>query len=68
MSKQSGPHAEMAERVRIKRGLIADGMYRFIRHPNYLGEMLTYGSFALIVWALVAFPCDSLDLGRVICD
>ena len=26
--------------LRIKRGLIADGMYRFFRHPNYLGEMM----------------------------
>ena len=36
--------------LRLKRGLIADGMYRFIRHPNYLGEMMIYGSFALMVW------------------
>ena len=35
--------------LRIKRGLITDGMYRFIRHPNYLGEMMTYGSFALML-------------------
>jgi protein-S-isoprenylcysteine O-methyltransferase Ste14 len=33
-----------------RRGLITDGMYRFIRHPNYLGEMLIYGSFAMMVW------------------
>src|SRR5215468_8701616 len=24
--------------LRVKRTLITDGMYRFIRHPNYLGE------------------------------
>jgi protein-S-isoprenylcysteine O-methyltransferase Ste14 len=36
--------------LRVKRGLITDGMHRFIRHPNYLGEMMTYGSFALMVW------------------
>jgi len=36
--------------LRIKRGLITDGMYRFIRHPNYLGEMLVYSSFALMMW------------------
>jgi steroid 5-alpha reductase family enzyme len=35
--------------LRIKRGLFTDGMYRFIRHLNYLGEMMTYGSFALMV-------------------
>jgi protein-S-isoprenylcysteine O-methyltransferase Ste14 len=33
-----------------RRELITDGMYRFIRHPNYLGEMLIYGSFAMMVW------------------
>ncbi len=36
--------------LRVQRGLITDGMYRYIRHPNYLGEMLIYGSFALLVW------------------
>jgi protein-S-isoprenylcysteine O-methyltransferase Ste14 len=36
--------------LRIRRGLITDGMHRYIRHPNYLGEMMIYGSFALMVW------------------
>lgn len=36
--------------LRVKRGLISDGVHRYIRHPNYLGEMLIYGSFALMVW------------------
>ena len=36
--------------LRYQRGLITDGMHRYIRHPNYLGEMLIYGSFALMVW------------------
>src|SRR5215469_12439097 len=30
-------------------------MYRFIRHPNYLGEMMIYGSFALMVWHWLPF-------------
>jgi protein-S-isoprenylcysteine O-methyltransferase Ste14 len=41
--------------LRIKRGLITDGMYRFIRHPNYLGEVMVYGSFALMVWHWLPF-------------
>lgn len=41
--------------LRVKRGLITDGMYRFIRHPNYLGEMLIYFSFALVVWHWFVF-------------
>ncbi len=36
--------------LRVKRGLIMDGMHKYIRHPNYLGEMMIYGSFALMVW------------------
>lgn len=36
--------------LRERRGLITDGLHRFIRHPNYLGEIMIYGSFALMVW------------------
>ena len=36
--------------LRLEKGLITDGLHRFIRHPNYLGEMMIYGSFALMVW------------------
>lgn len=36
--------------LRVRPGLITDGMHRLVRHPNYLGEMLVYGSFALLVW------------------
>lgn len=36
--------------LRHKRGLITDGLHRYIRHPNYLGEMMIYGSFALMSW------------------
>lgn len=41
--------------LRLKPGLITDGMHRYIRHPNYLGEMLIYGSFALMVWHWLPF-------------
>lgn len=39
-------------------GLITDGFFRYVRHPNHLGEMLIYGSFALLVqhwipWAIL---------------
>jgi protein-S-isoprenylcysteine O-methyltransferase Ste14 len=36
--------------LRLQRGLITDGMHRYVRHPNYLGEMMIYGSFAMMVW------------------
>lgn len=36
--------------LRLRRGLITDGVHRYVRHPNYLGEMMIYGSFALLAW------------------
>lgn len=35
--------------LRVQRGLITDGVHKYIRHPNYLGEIMIYGSFALMV-------------------
>ena len=32
------------------RGLITSSMFRYIRHPNYLGEMMIYASYAVVVW------------------
>ena len=54
--------------LRDRPGLIADGFFARTRHPNYLGEMMIYGSFALVVghwlpwvalaaaWGLVFVP------------
>ena len=36
--------------LKLQKGLITDGMFTYIRHPNYLGEMMVYGSFALLAW------------------
>lgn len=41
--------------LRVSPGLITDGMFRYVRHPNYLGEMMIYGSFALMVWHWLPF-------------
>lgn len=46
-------------RSRARAGLITTGFFSRTRHPNYLGEMLIYGSFALVVshwapWAILA--------------
>lgn len=35
--------------LQVRRGLIDHGFFRHIRHPNYTGEMLIYGSYALLV-------------------
>jgi len=36
--------------LKYHKGLIVDGIHRYIRHPNYLGEMMIYGSFGLMAW------------------
>src|SRR5690606_28346916 len=46
--------------LKVKRGLITSGFFKKIRHPNYLGEMMIYGSFALLAnhwlpWAILAW-------------
>jgi protein-S-isoprenylcysteine O-methyltransferase Ste14 len=46
--------------LRFRKDLITDGIFRHVRHPNYLGEMMIYASFALLVrhwipWAILAY-------------
>jgi len=46
--------------LRVRRGLIEDGMFRLTRNPNYLGEMMIYATYALLVghwipWAVLAW-------------
>jgi len=41
--------------LKYKRGLITTGMFRFIRHPNYLGEMMIYASYAIVCWYWVSW-------------
>lgn len=45
-----GADTQKYVQLRARRGLITDGLFTYIRHPNYLGEMLVYGSFALMAW------------------
>jgi len=39
--------------LRAGKGLITGGMFRLVRHPNYLGEMMLYAAYAVLVghWA-----------------
>lgn len=61
----TGADAQKYFTLKVKRGLITDGFFTRIRHPNYLGEMMIYGSFALIAqhwlpWAILSYVWISL--------
>jgi len=44
-----GADAQKNAVLSVRQGLIDDGFYARMRHPNYLGEMLIYASYALMV-------------------
>ncbi len=51
--------------LRTRPGLIDDGLFARVRHPNYLGEMMLYSAYALIVghwipWAVLLFVWSTL--------
>jgi len=53
--------------LKYRRELITDGMFRYVRHPNYLGEMMLYSAYALLVqhwipWAILAYFWTTLFL------
>lgn len=57
--------------LRVRRGLIDDGMFRYTRNPNYLGEMMVYGSYALLVghwipWAVLAWVWGGIFLPNML--
>lgn len=46
--------------LKSERFLITDGMFGLVRHPNYLGEMMVYASYALLAqhwipWVVLAY-------------
>jgi protein-S-isoprenylcysteine O-methyltransferase Ste14 len=55
-----GADAQKNATLAARPGLVTTGFYARMRHPNYLGEMLIYGSFALLVrhwipWVILGF-------------
>jgi steroid 5-alpha reductase family enzyme len=55
-----GADAQKHFTLHARPGLITDGLFSRTRHPNYLGEMMIYASYALIVrhwipWAILAW-------------
>eukprot|EP00347_Sterkiella_histriomuscorum_P014011 403362503 len=43
--------------LKYKKGLISDGMFKYTRNPNYLGEIMIYGAFILLVNDTLAYIC-----------
>ena len=41
----------------FRKGLISDGMNKYTRNPNYLGEIMIYGSFVLLVNDFISYLC-----------
>lgn len=46
--------------LKYRKGLITDGMFRYTRNPNYLGEVMLYSSYAYLAehwlaWVLIAY-------------
>ena len=57
--------------LKYRKGLITDGMFRFVRRPNYLGEMMVYASYALLVrhwipWVILAWVWGVLFLPNML--
>ena len=43
--------------LKYKKGLISDGMMKYTRNPNYLGEVMIYGAFILLVNDTLSYLC-----------
>ena len=43
--------------LKYKKGLISDGLMKYTRNPNYLGEIMIYGSFILLVNDAISYAC-----------
>jgi protein-S-isoprenylcysteine O-methyltransferase Ste14 len=57
--------------LRARKGLITDGFFARVRHPNYLGEMMLYGSFAAVSghwvpWVVLAWVWSGVFLPNML--
>ena len=57
--------------LRLRPGLITTGFFARVRHPNYLGEMMLYGSFAWLSghwlpWAILGWVWLALFLPNML--
>jgi len=57
--------------LKYRKGLIEDGMFRYVRNPNYLGEMMLYAAYAVLVghwipWLILAWVWGSFFLPNML--
>jgi protein-S-isoprenylcysteine O-methyltransferase Ste14 len=57
--------------LKYRPGLITEGLFKSVRHPNYLGEMLAYGAYALLVqhwlpWVILGYIWTGLFLVNIL--
>ena len=57
--------------LKVRRGLIEDGLFARIRHPNYLGEMMLYAAYAVVVdhwipWVVLAWVWGAVFLPNML--
>lgn len=57
--------------LRVKRGLLDDGFMKWSRNPNYVGEMMIYSSFALLVqrwepWYVLGYMWTLIFMSRMV--
>lgn len=57
--------------LRLRKGLITGGMFARVRHPNYLGEMMLYAAYALMVrhwipWLILAWVWGGVFLTNML--
>ena len=43
--------------LKYKKGLISDGLMKYTRNPNYLGEIMLYAAFVVLVNDMVSYAC-----------
>jgi protein-S-isoprenylcysteine O-methyltransferase Ste14 len=66
-----GSDAQKYFTLRVRKGLITDGFFARVRHPNYLGEMMLYASFAIVAghwlpWVVLAWVWSALFLPNML--
>ncbi len=66
-----GADAQRHFTLKNRTGLITDGFFRYVRRPNYLGEMMVYAAYALMVrhwvaWAILAWVWGMIFLPNMV--